>query len=133
MAVNQVLEDQRSLGDLLTELARETGELVRQEVTLATAEVKRSATDAGRSIAMIGVGAAIGFLGLMSLTAAVIVLLQMLMPLWAAAILVAVIYAIAAYFLITPALATLRKTDPVPRDAIENVKEDVKWLKNEMT
>lgn len=132
MQARQVLDDERSLGDLFGELARETGELVRHEVALATAEVKRSAADAGRSAGVIAVGGLIAFTGLLCLAAAVISLLSVVMPVWASALIVAAVCGIAAFFIINGAIAAIKRIDPM-KNTVETVKEDVKWLKNEMT
>ena len=44
----QARKDERSLGDLFGELARDMGVLVRQEVGLATTEMTHKATHAAR-------------------------------------------------------------------------------------
>jgi divalent metal cation (Fe/Co/Zn/Cd) transporter len=48
------------------------------------------------------------------------------------ALLVGVVFAAVAYFMITSALAELKKTDPVPHETIETIKEDAEWIKNEV-
>ena len=47
------VRDERSLGDLFSDLSRETTTLVRQEVQLAKAELTQSATEAARGIGML--------------------------------------------------------------------------------
>lgn len=131
MQARQALEDERSLGDLFSELARETGELVRHEVALATAEVKRSASDAGKGVAILAVGGLIAFTGLLCFAAAITSLLSMFMPVWGAALIVAAICGITAYLIIKSALTAISRIDPM-KNTVETVKEDVKWLKNEM-
>ena len=44
MAQQQMVKEERSLGELFSELASETGTLVRQEVALAQAEMTKKAT-----------------------------------------------------------------------------------------
>jgi hypothetical protein len=65
--------------------------------------------------------------------AGVIILLANFMPAWLSAIVIGLAIAAAAYFMISSALAELKKTDPLPRNTIETIKEDAKWLKNEVT
>jgi hypothetical protein len=124
---------ERSLGELFTELAGETGTLVRQEIALAQAELTRKATKAGRNVGMLVVGGAVAYAGVLTLVAAVVLGLATFIPAWLSALIVGVVIAVVSYFMISNALAELKKTDPVPREAIENITEDAKWLKNEIT
>lgn len=132
MAQQQMIREERSLGDLLGELAGETGTLVRQEVALAQAELTETATTAGKNIGFLAVGGAVGYLAAMAFTASIILLLAQFIPVWASALVVGVVVGLIAYFMISAALAKLRKTDPVPRATIETLKEDAKWLKKEV-
>lgn len=133
MAQQQMVKEERSLGDLFTELATETGTLVRQEVALAQTEITDKATKAGKDIGYLAIGGAVGYAAMLAVTAAIILLLAQFIPAWAAALLVGVAIGGVAYFMITSALAELKKTDPLPRQTIETIKEDAKWLKKEMT
>jgi len=133
MAQQQLAKDERSLGDLFTELASETGTLVRQEVALAQAEVTRKATKAGKNIGYLVIGGAVAFTSVLALTAAVILLLALWIPAWISALIVGLAIGGAAFFIVSSAIAELKKTDPVPRESVESIKEDAKWLKNEMT
>lgn len=133
MAQQQMVREERSLGDLFTELATETGTLVRQEMALAQAELTSKASKAGKNVAYLAVGGAVAFTAALALTAAVILLLSMWIPAWLAALIVGIAIAVAAYSILTSALSALRKTDPVPRETIETLKEDAEWLKNELT
>ena len=116
MAQQQMVREERSLGDLFTELASETGTLVRQEMALAQAELTTKATKAGKNVGYLAVGGAVAFSAALALTASVILLLSLWIPAWLAALLVALAIGFAAYSILTSALTALRKTDPVPRD-----------------
>jgi hypothetical protein len=124
---------ERSLGELFTELAGETGTLVRQEISLAQAELTRKATKAGRNVGVLVVGGAVAYAGVLTLIAALVLGLATFIPAWLSALIVGLVIAVVSYFMISNALAELKKTDPVPHDAIENITEDAKWLKNEIT
>ncbi|MEO7658982.1 MAG: phage holin family protein [Pyrinomonadaceae bacterium] len=132
MPQQQLINDERSLGDLFGELAAETGNLVRQEVSLAQAEMTQKATAVGKNVGYLAVGAAVAYLAALAIAAAVILLGAQFMPAWLSALLVGVVFAGAAYFMITSAMAEFRKTDPMPRETIQTLKEDAKWLKKEM-
>jgi hypothetical protein len=125
MAQQQLVRDERSLGDLFSELAAETGTLVRQEVALAQTELTQKATKVGRNVGYLAVGGAVAYVAVLALAAAVIIGLS--------ALLVAVAVGAVSYFMISSALVELRRVDPMPRETIDTIKEDVKWLKKEMT
>jgi hypothetical protein len=59
MAQTQLQKDERSLGDLFSELAAETGTLVRQEVALAQVELTEKATVVGKNVGYLAVGGAV--------------------------------------------------------------------------
>ena len=124
---------ERSLGELFTELAGETGTLVRQEIALAQVELTQKATKAGKNVGMLVVGGAVAYAGVLTLIAAVVLGLATFIPAWLSALIVGVVIAVVSYFMISNALAELKKTDPVPHEAIEKITEDAKWLKNEIT
>jgi uncharacterized membrane protein YqjE len=121
---------ERPVGELLRQLADETTTLVRQELELAKAELAEKGKEAGKGAALWSGAGVIGLLALGSFTAGLILALDGALPDWAAATLVAAVYAAVAGFLY------LRGKDrvdavgtPVPEQTIDNVKEDVEWAK----
>ncbi len=133
MAQQQMVKEEKSLGELFSELAGETGTLVRQEVALAQTEMIHKATKVGKNVGYLVVGGAVGYAAALAVIAGIIILLAQVIPAWASALLVGVGIGVAAYFLISSALAELGKVDPMPRNTIETIKEDAKWLKKEVT
>ena len=129
----QLQKDERSLGDLFSELAAETGTLVRQEVALAQAELTTKAAVVGKNVGFLAIGGAIGYAALLAVLAGVILGLSYLMPPWIAAILVGVVVGIAAFVLVSSALAELKKTNLKPEETVESIKEDAQWLKNQVS
>ena len=133
MAQQQMVREEKSLGDLFTELASETSTLVRQEVALAQTEMAHKATRVGKHVGYLVVGGAVAYAALLAIIAGIIIVLGMAIPLWASALLVGAVIGIVAFFMISSAAAELRKTDPMPRQTVETIKEDAKWLKKELT
>ena len=120
--------DDRSLGDLLTELSRETSTLVRKEMELAqvemTAKAKKAAMDAGMS----GVGGVLAHAGMLVLLAAFVLILSRLgLAPWLAALIVAVVAMVAGYVLVNRGMAKLRQRSLAPTQTMESLKEDAKW------
>jgi len=133
MQQQKMVREERSLGDLFSELMAETSTLVRQEVALAQVEMTNKATKVGKNVGFLVVGGAVGYAALLVILAAVVVILANFIPLWASALVVGAVVAVVAFMLISSALAELRKADPVPRETVESIKEDAKWLKDQVT
>src|SRR5215210_1921073 len=133
MAQPVVTKEERSLGDLFSELATETSTLVRQEVALAQTELTQKATSIGKNVGFLVVGGAVGYAALLAVIAAVIIGLSNFIPAWASALIVGAVVGIVAYLLISSALAALKKTSLTPRETVETLKEDAQWLKNQVS
>ena len=88
----QELRDQ-STGDLVKQLSSQVSALVRQEVELAKVEMADKGKKAGVGLGMFGGAGVAALLGLGSLTAFLILVLDQAMPAWAAALVVTVIWA----------------------------------------
>lgn len=129
----KIIREEPSLGDLFSELAAETGSLVRQEVALAQAEITGKAVAVGRNIGYLVIGGAIGYAAMLVILAAVVMVLAYVMPMWLAALMVGAAVAAVSYFLVTSALAELKKADLAPRESVESIKEDAQWLKDRVT
>lgn len=128
----QMQKEDRSIGELFTELAAETGTLVRQEVALAQAEITAKATKAGKNVGYLAAGGAVGYVGLMAMVAGIILGLSHFIPAWLAALLVGGIIAVVSYVLVNSALSALRNMDVTPTETVESIKEDAQWLKNQV-
>jgi hypothetical protein len=129
----QQSRDDRSLGELFSELAQETSTLVRQEVTLAKTEMGQKASRAGRHLGVLAAGGAVAYAGLLAILAAVIVLLDNVMPLWLSALLVGIVVAVVGYILVRRALDALKREDFAPRETMQTLKEDQQWAKDQTT
>ena len=123
--------DDRSLGELFSELAQETTTLVRHEVNLAKIEMGEKASRAGKHVGFLAAGGAVAYAGLLAMIAGVIFLLGLAMPLWLAALLVGVVVAVVGYFLVRRGLDALKREDFVPRETMETLKEDQRWAKDQ--
>lgn len=129
----QIIKEERSIGDLFSELAAETSTLVRQEVALAQTELTEKAISVGKNVGFLVVGGAVAYAALLALLAALIIGLAYLIPAWAAALIVGAIVGIVAFLLISWALKALKKTELAPRQTVETLKEDAQWLKNQVS
>jgi len=120
-----------SLGELFSELARETSTLVKQEVRLATTEMSAKASTAAKQAGSIGVGAALLHTGLLVFAAALILGLGAFIPMWLSALVVGVIVTGAGYVFVQKGIHGLKGIDPVPAVTVQTLKEDQAWLKQQ--
>src|SRR3954453_22975140 len=122
----------RPLGELVKELAGQTSTLVRQEIQLAQAELSTKGKLAGRGAGMLAGAAVAGLLALIALTAVLIAALDTAMPLWLAALIVTVLWAVVGAALAARGRKELQQAaPPVPEQTVETVKEDIQWAKTQ--
>ncbi len=129
--MQQSRDDNRSLGELFSELAQETSTLVRQEVNLAKVEMSDKASRAGKHLGTLAAGGALAYAGLLAILAGIIYLLNEVMPLWLAALLVGLVVVFVGYLLVKRGLDALKREDFTPRQTIETLKEDQQWAKDQ--
>jgi hypothetical protein len=110
-----VKADNASLGELLGDVTRDLSTLMRQEVELAKAELKQSATKAGKGGGMLAGAGVAGHFVLVFLSLALMFALGALMPLGWAAVIVAVIWAIVAAILASMGRKELKKIKGMPQ------------------
>lgn len=122
--------EERPLPELLRELVGESQTLLREEVRLAKAEVRREAKKAARGGAELGAGGAVAYVALMALAATLVVLGDLVMPLWLSALIVTALFGIVGFALIQGGRKQLQRTQPTR--AVENLKEDGEWAKETM-
>ena len=119
--------DDRSLGELFSELSRETGTLIRKELELATTEMTAKAKVAAGHAGTVAAGGALAHAGMLILLATIVIALSELgLALWLAALLVGVLTLGVGYLLARSGLESLRRTSVAPRETIETLKE-TKW------
>ena len=128
---NRPMEN-RPLGDLFSDLATDMSSLVRQEVALAKLEITQKGKYIGRNVGYLIVGGAVAYAGLLAVLAAIIMLLDGVMPAWGAALLVGVLAAGIAWLMIGKAVAALQQADLTPRETVETLKEDAAWMKQQI-
>jgi hypothetical protein len=124
-------KDDRSLGELFSELAQDTSTLVRKEVQLAKTEMGQKASRVGKDVGSLAAGGAVAYAGLLAIIAGVIVLVGQVIPMWLSALLVGLVVAGVGYFLVRKGLDALKREDLAPRQTIQTIKEDGQWAKDQ--
>jgi uncharacterized membrane protein YqjE len=121
----------RSLGELFSDLSTQTGELIRQEMRLAKAELSEKAADVGRHAMMIGAGVAFALAAVITLAAALtLVLIEVGVAPWLAAVIAAAAMGVTAYLLAQSGITALKNKSIAPVETMHSLKETSQWLKN---
>jgi len=125
-------KEERSLGELFSQLATETTTLVRQEVQLAKVELGQKASQVGKGVGLIGAAGAVAYAGVIAVVAGIILFLGEHMPYWVAALLVGAILIGVGYWLVQQQLNALKHVDPVPRATVNTLKQDKEFVKAQL-
>ena len=120
-----------SLGELLGALSRETGTLVRQEVQLAGAEMSAKGKTAAKHLSLVLSGGGFAHVGLLVVLLGVVFVIGQWLPLWAGAFIVGAVVAIGGVVMLMSGLASLRKLDLTPTQAVEVLREEKALLKEQ--
>lgn len=126
-------DEDRSLGEIVGDLTRDLGTLLKQEVELAKVEIKQEATKAGKGAGMLAGAGVAGHLVLVFLSLFLMFLLGMAMDLAWAALIVTVLWAVVAGVLAAIGRSTLRRVDPKLETTTDTLKEDARWAKSVKT
>ncbi|HET6569351.1 MAG TPA: phage holin family protein [Rhodothermales bacterium] len=126
------LRDDQSLGQLFSELTRDTRTLVRQEIDLARTEITSKASKAGKSIGYIAAGGLVAYAGLIVLLMGVAYLLAVVLPLWLATVIIGAIVIGVGYAFLQTGLDGLKKTDFRLARTQETLQEDKQWIKEQI-
>jgi uncharacterized membrane protein YqjE len=121
---------ERPTSELLKQLSEQTTTLVRQEIELAKLELQEKGKKAGVGAGMFGGAGVLGLYAVGALTATIILALATFLPGWVAALIVTVVYgAIAGILALRGRSQVKEATPPMPEQAVETTKEDVRWVK----
>jgi hypothetical protein len=123
-----------STAELVKDLSREVSDLVRQEIALARAEMMEKGRKAGRGAGMLSGAAVLGLAAVGGSMATLILVLDLVMPAWLAALIVTVAYAAAAAVIGLRGKEEISEAGPpTPERTVDSVKEDVQWAKTRAT
>lgn len=125
------VEQDASLGELLSRLTDQFSTLVRQEVALAKTEITAEVKRAGKAGGLFGAAGALGYLALLLVLVAVAWGLAEVMPIWLGFLIVGAVVGIVAAALGGLGKKEADKVDPVPHQTMETLKEDAEWAKNQ--
>jgi uncharacterized membrane protein YqjE len=121
--------DDRSLGQIVSDVSSDLSTLFRQELELAKTELKQEITKAGKGAGMLGGAGFAGYFVLLFLSFALMLLLDRWMAASLAALIVAVLWGIAAAALAMVGRKKLQEANPQLPKTQQTLKEDAQWAK----
>ncbi len=130
MAETDPSSAEKSVPELVKQIATQSAALARKELELAEAEMMTKGKRAGLGAGMFGGAGLLGLFGLGSLTVAAILALALVLPGWAAALIVAGVYLVGAGIAALLGGFEFRRATPLaPAQAAASVRDDVEWIK----
>jgi uncharacterized membrane protein YqjE len=118
-----------STGQLISLLSEQASRLARDELRLAQVELKDSVRHAGLGAGLFTATGVLGMYGLAALTATVIIVLDLVLPLWAAGLIVTVLLFVAAGIAALVGRKQVREASPTPERTMASVKRDVREVR----
>lgn len=122
-------EDERSLGEIFSDVTTDLTTLVKQELELARTELKQEAAKAGKGAGLLGGAGVSGLLLLISLTLTIGFLLDNWMPVELAFLITTVLWAVIAAVLAAQGRTALKKSNPQLPETQQTLKEDAAWAR----
>jgi Flp pilus assembly protein TadB len=119
-----------SIGQLMSDLSAQTSRLVRDEMRLAQKEFQESAKHAGIGAGLFSAAGLLALLGLMTVIAAGVAALALVLPVWAAALIVGFILFIAAGIAGLVGRSQVQEATPAAPRTAETVKADIQEIKD---
>jgi len=122
--------NQRSIGDVLKDIAASIQEIVRSEIKLAKVELTDRARRVRSSAVILGGGALFGIYGIAFILLAIMFALEIVLPAWLSALIVGALTLIGAGLGISIGRQRM-KAVRAPEQTIQTVKEDLQWMKEQ--
>jgi len=125
--------DGTTVSDLISGLVNDAQQLVHREIDLAKREVAIEVDKVKQGAVALGAGAGLAVIGALLLGHMLVYLVQTLtgLSLWVSYLIVGAIFAIGGGILLMQGIKRMKTVDPVPRETIESVKEDIQWIKEQ--
>jgi uncharacterized membrane protein YqjE len=119
----------RSFSDVLQSIVGNIQEIVRAELRLAKTEIREEAVKAKSASIFLGTGAAIAVFATLFLLLAIIYALALVIPIWAAALIVGAALAVTATMMLMAGVRRFKQIHPTPERTVESIKENFLWAK----
>ena len=129
---DRLASEAQSIGGLVSGVIKDLQELVRAEIQLAKTEIKEDATAAGKAVGAMVAGGLVGLVGFIFLMLTLVYVLDIWLPLWVSALIVAAVLLVVAAVLALWGKNQLAATKLGPEQTIATLKEDQEWAKQQI-
>jgi len=133
MTVDVNTQPDKSIGTLVRNLTQDISTLFRSEIALAKLEIRQAVTGLGGVGALFAVALFCALFGAVFLLVTTVLALALVMPAWAASLLLAVVLLLVAAVIAMVGMKKMKKLKLVPTGAIEHVKQDIDTIKSELS
>jgi len=130
--MSAVRNEERSLGDLFSDLSGEASRLVHQEIQLAKIEMTEKASNVAKAGSVAVAGGLTMWLGVQGLLAAAIIGLGYVIGYGWSALAVGGFVLIAGAIMTSAGIGRLKRVHLAPDQTVAQIKETRQWLKREM-
>jgi uncharacterized membrane protein YqjE len=124
--------EDRSFSDVFQDILHNVQDIVRSEVRLAKTEIREEVGEAKSAAVMLGGGALTSIFALLFFLLTLVYALALVMPSWAAALIVGAALAVIATLMLKTGLRRFKRIHPSPERAVETIKENVEWAKQQV-
>jgi hypothetical protein len=124
--------ERRSTLDLVRDIAAESQTLIRKEVELAKQEIMEAVKARVMALAALAVAGLFGFFVLLFCALAAAAALDLVLPAWAAALIVAAAFLLLALPATLVGIRRMKAPSLKPEETVRTVKEDVEWARAQL-
>jgi len=124
--------EDRSFSDVMQNILRNVQEIVRSEVHLAKAEIQEEAGKAKSAGVLLGGGSVTAVFAAFFLLFTIYQALALVIPNWAAALIVGAILAVVATLMLAAGVQRFKRIRPAPERTVESIKENVEWARQQV-
>jgi uncharacterized membrane protein YqjE len=121
----------RSTGTIVRAIIRDAEEMIRSEVKLAKTELQEKARTATEGGGWLAAAAGTALFAGACFVVTLIAALMAVVPLWLAALIMAILLSAVAAALFLHGRDRIKRTQPVLRRTTETLREDAQWLKRQ--
>jgi uncharacterized membrane protein YqjE len=128
---SEIGEQDRSTATIVRDIVRDAEEMIRTEVKLAKTELQEKARTATQVGGWLAAGAVTGLFAVACFVLTAIAALVVVLPLWLAALIMAILLSAAAAALLLYGRERMKRAKPVLKQTTETLREDAQWLKRQ--
>lgn len=124
---------ERGVRELVQDLYRDFQRMVAQTIELAKAEMSVKTSKLAKDGVALAVGGVLAFSGFLFLLTAATAALALVLPFWAAALIVGGVVCLIGGIMAASGYSKMKKVDLTPERTVQSLKEDREWLKSQMS